>query len=64
EIYRAALPHADRIYLTRVDAAPDGDARFEPPSEGWRETHLGRASSDARNQFGCVFVRLDRTSVK
>ena len=30
EIYRSALQLADRIYLTQVDAVPEGDAFFEP----------------------------------
>jgi dihydrofolate reductase len=37
ELYRAALPLADRIYLTRVHARPAGDAIFEVP-DGWRVT--------------------------
>ncbi|MGD1956463.1 MAG: dihydrofolate reductase [Sphingomonadales bacterium] len=28
EIYRLAMPHVGRIYLTEVDAAPDGDTYF------------------------------------
>lgn len=28
EIYAQALPQAERLYLTEVDAAPDGDTRF------------------------------------
>lgn len=38
EIYRLALPRADRIYLTEVKSAPAGDARFPEldPAE-WRE---------------------------
>lgn len=28
DIYRLALPHATHLVLTRVDAAPPGDARF------------------------------------
>ena len=28
EIYRAAMPLADRLYVTHVDAAPDGDTFF------------------------------------
>lgn len=42
EIYRQALPSADRLYLTEVDAAPEADTFF--PSfdraawrESWRE---------------------------
>ncbi len=29
EIYRASLPLAQRVYLTRVDAEPEGDAFFD-----------------------------------
>jgi len=28
EIYRALLPRADRVVLTEVDLAPEGDAAF------------------------------------
>jgi dihydrofolate reductase len=28
EIYREAMPVADRLYITHVDAAPEGDTRF------------------------------------
>ncbi len=39
EIYALALPDTDRIYLTRVDLAPDGDAFFPAldPAD-WVET--------------------------
>jgi len=30
EIYREAMPLADRLYITHVAVAPDGDARFPP----------------------------------
>lgn len=36
EIYKAALPLAQRIYLTQIEASPDGDAFFEIPAQsGW-----------------------------
>ena len=28
EIYREAMPHADRMYITQVELEPDGDAYF------------------------------------
>ncbi|HEY4275753.1 MAG TPA: dihydrofolate reductase [Rhizomicrobium sp.] len=37
EIYRAALAHADRIELTEVRGAFDGDARFDFDRSVWRE---------------------------
>jgi dihydrofolate reductase len=37
EVYRQALPLADRIYLTRIEADFAGDARFpEIPAAEWR----------------------------
>lgn len=37
EIYRLFAPHADRIELTEIHAAPAGDTVL-PPFTGWRET--------------------------
>lgn len=38
EVYRAALPLAHRIYLTRIQAHPAGDAYFPSPDPGrWRQ---------------------------
>lgn len=37
EIYRAALARADRIELTEVHGAFDGDAHFEFDRASWRE---------------------------
>lgn len=52
QLYAEALPRADRIYMTRVRAAPEGDAWFPPwnPAE-WVE--LGRAHhpADQANPF-------------
>ncbi len=35
EVYAQALPLAERVYATEVDADVEGDAFF-PPLEGWR----------------------------
>lgn len=35
EIYKAALPVAHRIYLTRIDLEPEGDAFFPEPGADW-----------------------------
>ncbi len=37
EIYRAALARADRIELTEIHKAFDGDARFDFDAKEWRE---------------------------
>lgn len=60
EIYRLFLPHADRIELTEVKAAPKGDTMLEPFDMGvWRE--LMRVENPAENgQPAFDFVTLVR----
>ncbi len=60
EIYAQALPRADRLRLTLVDLAPEGDARFPEvdPAE-WREiAREPHPASDGRPAF--VFVDYAR----
>ncbi len=61
QLYEAALPGADRIYLTRVLANVDGDARFpDLRPDAWRETLLGEHAPDDRNAHGLRFFLLER----
>ncbi|MBX7078189.1 MAG: dihydrofolate reductase [Nannocystaceae bacterium] len=58
-LYRDTLPIADRIYLTRVDLAPEGDARFPVlDASGW--TLAERIAHDA-GPPAYEIVRLERT---
>jgi len=52
EIYAAALPRANRIYLTEVHAAFDGDA-FMPPFDPtiWHETARENHAGDPSYSF-------------
>jgi dihydrofolate reductase len=61
ELYRAALPRADRIYLTTVDAEPPGDT-FMPELDlaDWRETSTQAFSADDRHRYGYRFAVYDR----
>lgn len=46
-LYAAALPGTARLYLTEVDAAPDGDVRFpEFDRAQWREVRRDRHGAD------------------
>lgn len=48
QLYRAALPEADRVYLTRVDLDVAGDAHFPPLSQSrWREVACTEGDSAA-----------------
>lgn len=50
EVYRLALPRADRVYLTRVHATIDGDATFPKldPNE-WRLVKSEEHAADEKN---------------
>lgn len=61
EIYRAALPTADRIYLTAVDAEYAGDTRFPAlVSEEWREVSRERPPKSDPDRPAFDFVVLER----
>jgi dihydrofolate reductase len=61
EIYRSALPMADRIYLTEVEAEVGTDTFFpEFDRSRWRETKAGAQPADEKNQFATVFRVLER----
>jgi dihydrofolate reductase len=61
EIFRAALALADRIYLTRVRAAPLGDTRFDDPDpKVWRQTASEPMPQSPRDEFSAEFIVLDR----
>lgn len=50
EIYALALPQADRIELTEVHAAPEGDTRFPPFDRSeWTEAFREAHPADGRN---------------
>lgn len=61
ELYAAALPITDRIYLSRVDAKVDGDTHFpELDLSEWRESAVGNCEKSAKNDHDCEFFILDR----
>jgi dihydrofolate reductase len=61
EIYRLAMPLADRIYLTRIASSPQGDTWFpeieEPP---WRLVFREDHEADQRNQYRFSFLNYER----
>ncbi len=61
EIYRAFLPRAERIYLTRVHARPQGEVRFPDLWPGqWRELECSHRPADKDNPYAMDFVILGR----
>jgi dihydrofolate reductase len=62
EIYRAALPLADVIHLTEIDAVFDGDTYFPPMIEAeWRE--VARDEHATADGIKYAFVTLHHRSV-
>ncbi len=60
-LYRAALPLAERLYLTRIEAEVEGDVRFVDYEEAeWEEVAREEHPADARNPFPYRFVTLQR----
>lgn len=61
DIYAQTLPHADRIYLTRVHAQPDGDARFaDPDPSTWQCTSKMPIIGEAKDEFPCTLMVYER----
>lgn len=61
EIYAQALPHADRLYLTLVDAAPEADAFFPELAEtDWQRLETITVEADEKNQYASTFTLLHR----
>ncbi len=61
EIYRLALPYAQRIYLTRVHARVEGDS-FLPEFDRrkWRVVHSEFRPRDEKNEYDFTFEVLER----
>lgn len=63
KMYTSAIDLADKIYLTRVHASPEGDAYFPEldPSE-WLEISRRTFSKDERNEYDYDVLELERRS--
>lgn len=63
EIYALAMPLAERIYLTRVHGAVDGDTRLRGlhPAQ-WRELGRENVAADERNSHATSFIVLERVA--
>jgi len=61
KIFEQMLPKADRIYMTRVNALPDGDTFFPKIStEEWQIVDQENFPADDARQYGFSFMTLDR----
>jgi dihydrofolate reductase len=61
QIYKLALPFADRLYLTEIDTVLDGDTYFPAVDKGeWMEVSRRHHPSDERHAFAFDFVVYER----
>ena len=61
QIYALALPRADRLYVTRVHATPEGDTLLPPVDWAqWVETSCERNTASDDKHFDFSFVVYDR----
>ncbi|MGU3543610.1 dihydrofolate reductase [Methylobacterium sp. A52T] len=61
EIYALALPHADRLHLTEVEAEPAGDVRFPAFDRArFRETFREAHPAGPRDEHAFAFVDWER----
>ena len=62
ELYKQMLPRADRLYLTHIDLATEGDAYFPDyqldPS--WRQICSENFAADSKNPHSYRFVLLEK----
>jgi dihydrofolate reductase len=62
ELYREALPRADRLYFTRVRANVEGDILFpEIPWHAWRLIESENHIADEKNGYPFTFEIHERT---
>ena len=60
-IFEQFLPIADKMYLTIIDAAVDGDIYFpEWNRNEWRETSREEHDADGKNKYHYTFLILER----
>lgn len=61
QLYEQALPMADKLYLTHIEARLEGDTFFPDYTElKWRQVSLEKHPADARNPWAYRFEQLER----
>ena len=56
EIYKQGMPFANKLYITRVDDAPEADTHFPAIGPEWKEISRDEHPADAENPHAFAFV--------
>ncbi len=57
EIYKQALPKADKLFITKIDASFEGDTFFpEIDYDAWTLVEKQERLPDEKNKFHCTFL--------
>jgi dihydrofolate reductase len=59
-IYKLALPKADKLYLTKIDADIDGDRFFRYDTSEWKQVWSEKHAKDEKNPYDFEFTMLER----
>jgi dihydrofolate reductase len=61
DVFRLALPRADRLYLTRMHARVKGDTRFPALDwSAWREIERQAYAADEKHAYAMTFATLEK----
>lgn len=61
EIFKLALPLANRIYATEIDADIEGDVYFPQIGFQWHETSRESHKADEKNEYNYSYVTYEKT---
>lgn len=60
ELFKQAMPLANKLYLTEIQAEIDGDTFFEFDETQWKMVEEKWSEIDEQNPFRCRFMVLER----
>ncbi|AVF94131.1 type 3 dihydrofolate reductase [Vibrio diabolicus] len=59
-IYAACLPMANKLYVTHIEAAIDGDTQFPDWGDQFKETYSETYQADEKNAYNMRFTVLEK----
>lgn len=63
ELFKQAMPLAEKLYLTEIQARLEGDTFFEFAENEWQVVSEQLSKVDEKNPYRCRFLCLERKSV-